>query len=246
LSQPVRYELEGGVARITLDDGKVNAMSLSTLEALHSAFDRAAADDAVVLLTSGRERIFSAGFDLKVFAAGNPEASLAMVRAGAELALKLLGHPAPVVTVCAGDAYPMGAFLILASDVRIGVAGPHRIGFNEVAIGIAVPSFALALGRYRLAPAWLDRTAVMGEMYSFSDAVTAGFLDRLVAPADFEAEVSKSLDHALRIHRGPHAVVKSRLRQPTMKAMREAIDAELTLEAYGGRAAGAEVIASGR
>lgn len=241
MNQPVGYELEGGVARITLDDGKVNAMSLSTLEALHAAIDRAAADDAVVLLTSGRDRIFSAGFDLKVFAAGDPEASLAMVRSGAELALKLLGHPAPVVTVCAGEAYPMGAFLLLASDVRIGVAGPHRIGLNEVTIGIAVPSFALALCRYRLTPAWLDRTAVMGEMYALGDAVAAGFLDRVVTPAALEAEVARSLEHALRIHRAPHAVVKSRLRQATMTAMRDAIDAELTVEAYDRRASGAAV-----
>lgn len=237
MNEPVHYEYRAGVARITLDDGKVNAMSLAMLEALHAALDRAAGDRAVVLLRSGRERIFSAGFDLKVFASGDAATSLAMVRAGAELALKLLGHPAPVVTVCAGDAYPMGAFLLLASDVRIGVDGPHRIGFNEVAIGIAVPSFALALGRYRLTPAWLDRTALTGEMYTLDDAVAAGFLDRVVAPPELEVEVARSLDQVLRIDRASHSLVKSRLRRATIAAMRDAIDAELTIEAYSARAA---------
>lgn len=237
MTQPVHYELHSGVARITLDDGKVNAMSLATLEALHSALDRAAADEAVVLLSSGRERIFSAGFDLKVFAGGDPGAVRAMVRSGAELALKLLGHPAPVVAVCSGDAFPMGAFLLLASDIRIGVEGSYRIGLNEVAIGIAVPSFALALARHRLTPAWLDRTALMGEMFSPPDAVTAGFLDRLVAPADIEAEVARSLDQALRIHRASHAIVKSRLRGATMSAMRHAIATEPAPHVNGARAA---------
>jgi enoyl-CoA hydratase len=66
-----------------------------------------------------------------------------MVRLGAELAVRVLGFPYPVVTACPGHAYPMGAFLLLASDIRIGADGPYRIGLNEVAIGIPVPTFGL-------------------------------------------------------------------------------------------------------
>ena len=39
----------------------------------------------------------------------------------------------------------MAAFLLLASDIRIGADGPFRIGLNEVAIGIPVPTFGLEL-----------------------------------------------------------------------------------------------------
>lgn len=242
MSQLVSYDLSDGVARIRMDDGKLNVMTPAMLAALHAAFDRAAADAAIVLFSSGRAGIFSAGFDLKVFAANDPEASSAMVTAGAELAAKLLAHPAPVVTVCQGHAYPMGAFLVLASDIRIGVAGPHRIGFNEVAIGIPVPSFALALGRYRLAPAWLDRTAVTGEMLGFEDAREAGFFDRLVGPEAVEAAVAEALAVARRVHRPSHVMVKRRLRGPTLEAMRAAIAAELTVEAYRRRAAGGPTV----
>src|SRR5262249_3464405 len=153
----IHYQLEAGVARIAIDDGKVNAMSLPMLQALDAAFDRAARDEAMVLLRSTRPGIFSAGFDLKVFAANDARASVAMVRAGAELALRVLSFPAPVLAVCEGHAFPMGAFLLLASDIRIGLDGPFKIGLNEVAIGIPVPSFALELARQRLAPAYLTR-----------------------------------------------------------------------------------------
>ena len=65
MAEIVRYEFDGGVATITLDDGKVNALSLDMLRRIDEALDRAEADEAVVVLT-GREGRFSGGFDLGV------------------------------------------------------------------------------------------------------------------------------------------------------------------------------------
>ena len=62
----VEYELEGRVARITMDDGKANVFSVAMLRSLHAAFDRAEVDHALVVL-SGRPERFSAGFDLGAF-----------------------------------------------------------------------------------------------------------------------------------------------------------------------------------
>lgn len=237
MSQLANYELSDGVARITMDDGKVNAMSLAMLETLHGAFDRAAREEAqIVVLRSARPGIFSAGFDLKVFASGDAAASVAMVRAGAELALKLLSFGAPVVSVCAGHAFPMGAFLILASDVRIAADAPYRIGFNEVAIGIAVPTFALEIGRQRLTPATLSRTAATGEMFALRDAAPLGFFDHLVAEHEMDAAVARAVAGLKQIHLPSHALTKRRLRAGAIAAVRAAIDAELTVEAFVGRA----------
>ncbi|MDF1735365.1 MAG: crotonase/enoyl-CoA hydratase family protein [Minwuia sp.] len=231
MTDPVTFETRDGVSRIAMDDGKVNLMTLAMLQALHDAFDRAAEHELPVLL-QGREGVFSAGFDLKVFASGDMAASHAMVRAGAELALKVLAFPRPVVSVCTGHAFPMGAFLLLASDVRIGVEGPHRIGLNEVAIGIPVPSFGIELARQRLTPAWLSRTVTTGEMFSPNDAATAGFLDRVVPQPDLERSTAKVLEAVRQIHLPSHATVKPRLRGSATAAVRAAIDAEITLEAY--------------
>jgi enoyl-CoA hydratase len=69
ISTLVSYRLRDSVATISMDDGKVNALSRTLLTELGAAFDRAAADGAVVML-AGREGIFSAGFDLPVLRAG--------------------------------------------------------------------------------------------------------------------------------------------------------------------------------
>ena len=63
----VRYERSGAVSTITMDDGKVNALSTDMLQELNAALDQAEVDDAIVVLT-GRDGIFSAGFDLAVLA----------------------------------------------------------------------------------------------------------------------------------------------------------------------------------
>lgn len=227
----VRYTLDDGVARVVIDDGKVNVMSLAMLRALDTALDRAERDGVIVCLSSARP-VFSAGFDLKVFAAGDENGSQKMVQAGAELALRLLGHPHPVLGVCSGHAYPMGAFLLLACDVRIAAEGAWRIGLNEVAIGIPVPSFALELARSRLTPAALARTALTGRMVEPAEGLTAGFFDSVVAPGALAAEVEAALTLLKAAHRPSHATTKRRLRAAAIASVRAAIDAELTPEAY--------------
>jgi len=228
----VSCEVRDGIAWINLDDGKVNVMSSAMLGEIAAAFDRAEASADIVVLRSARPGIFSAGFDLKVFAAGDAPRSLEMVRAGAELALRLMSFPLPIIGVMEGHAFPMGTFLLLACDVRLGARGPHRMGLNEVAIGIAPPGFAIELARSRLHPAWLSRTATLGEMYEPDEALAAGLLDRVVAPELIEATLGEITTALRAIHKPSHATAKKRLRQSAMDAMRAAIERELTLSAY--------------
>ncbi len=232
MSKRLTYRLEEGVARITMDDGKVNAMSVAMLRDLGAAFDEAERAEAIVVLRSARTGIFSAGFDLKVFAANDIEGSLEMVKTGAELALRLMSYPFPTVGVMEGHAFPMGTFLLLACDVRLGARGAHRMGLNEVAIGIPPPGFAIELARSRVHPAWLSRTATLGEMYEPDDAVVAGFLDRAVSADAVDASLADALKMLRSIHMPSHALAKERLRRPAIAAMRVAIDSELTLAAY--------------
>jgi enoyl-CoA hydratase len=215
-----------------MNDGKVNVMSCAMLSALHGAFDCAEKDAAVVVLTSAREGIFSAGFDTKVLGRKEPQAVYDMVKSGAELAARVLSFRKPVVAACNGHAFPMGAFLLLAADIRIGAEGPFKIGMNEVAIGIPVPGFGLELGRQRLIPAYLQRTALTGEMFAPQDAMTAGFLDRVVSAELLQATAETHARALTKIDLVSHASTKERLRHAAVRSVRAAIDAEITMEAY--------------
>ncbi len=149
------YELNDSIATITLDDGRVNVLSPRMLSDINGALDRAEADDAIVVL-AGRPGVFSAGFDLKILRAGGDEA-LAMLRAGFELAARVLSFPKPVVVACSGHAIAMGVFLLLSGDYRVGAAGPYKITANEVAIGLTMPRTAVEICRQRLALAHFNQ-----------------------------------------------------------------------------------------
>jgi len=216
--------IRDGVAHITLDDGKVNAMSTAMLEDIGEALEAAEAAGAIAVLY-GREGIFSAGFDFATFARG-PEAAVEMVEAGARLVERVLRLPLPVVTVCTGHAYPMGAFLLLAADVRIGVDGPWRIGLNEVAIGLTVPRFAIELARHRLSAPGLARVST-APLFGPAEALRHGFLDRVVAAAELDEAVRGEVERLRGLHLDHFAPTKARVNEPVAEAVAAALEAEL-------------------
>ena len=133
----VQYDQRDGVATIRIDDGKSNALSPLVFRELNRALDRAEADRAIVILT-GRESVFSAGFDLKVMQRGGTQA-LRMLGAGFALTARIMSYPHPVIAACNGHSLAMGVFLMLSADYVVGARGDFRIAANEVAIGITLP-----------------------------------------------------------------------------------------------------------
>src|SRR3712207_4645164 len=229
MDSPVRYEVGDGVATITMDDGKVNALSPAMLAAVEGALDRAAEDGAVVVL-QGREGTFSAGFHLPTLRTGGPEAT-DMVRGGLELAARLLAFPRPVVVACTGHAVAMASFLLLSGDLRLGAAGSFRIQANEVAIGLTMPRTAIELCRQRLTPAAFSRAVLLSEAFGPQEAVGPGFLDRVVEPAALREEARTAAVALTALDRTAHEASKRRAREGTLRAIQAAIAddaAELT------------------
>ena len=243
MSESVRYERAGPVAIITMDDGKVNSLSLSTLAALNEAFDQAEQDKAAVVLT-GRAGVFSGGFDLGTFKEGG-EALHQMLKGGAELASRVMAFPMPVVSACSGHCIAMGVFLEMSADMRLGAAGPFKYVANEVAIGLTMPRFAIEIARPRLTPSHFNLALVLANVYSPDTAVEAGFLDRVVPADQLLEQATQTATQLCKLNLGAHAASKLLVRERALQALRDAIDVELgTYEAFtetmerGMRAAG--------
>jgi enoyl-CoA hydratase/carnithine racemase len=224
MTNKTRVEIEDGIAWITMDDGKVNALSTEMMSEVGGALDAAEAAGAVTVLT-GREGIFSAGFDLATFKRGL-SASVEMVRAGAQLIERLLMFPYPVVTLCTGHAYPMGAFLMLSADVRFAVAGPWRIGMNEVAIGMTVPRFAVELARHRLTPPGFARITTAA-MFAPEEALRLGYVDRVLNANALDAAAKEEASRLRALDMPSYAATKARINEPALSAIRTAVDAEI-------------------
>jgi enoyl-CoA hydratase len=221
----VTYASDDVISTITMDDGKVNVLSIAMLRALHQAFDRAEDDGTVVVLT-GRPGCFSAGFDLGVLR-DEPEHVAELLRLGATMAERILSFPAPVVVACTGHALPAGAFLLMSADTRIGADGPFKLGLNEVRIGLTLPWFAVALARHRLTPAAFDRAAVTGTLLDPGAALEAGLLDSVVAPAALAGTAHAAAEDLTGVDRAAHGATKLRVRQQVLTELRQAITTEL-------------------
>lgn len=217
------YESAGGVAVIAMDDGKANVLSPAMLASINAALDKVG-DHEVVVLT-GRPGMFSAGFDLSVLQSGGP-ASFEMLMGGFALSRRLLSWPTPVIIACSGHAIAMGVFLVLSGDYRIGVRGPYKLTANEVAIGLLMPRTAIEICRQRLTPAAFNRAVLLAEVFGPDEAVSAGFLDRVVDPADLMDESQRAAAQFAALSMGAHAGSKARVRQAALDAMDAAISAD--------------------
>jgi len=178
----VTSERQGDVAVIRLDDGKANALGFEIVDGLAGALDDAA--DAKAVCIVGRPGRFSAGFDLSVM---RSDRMLELMTKGAGLALRLVGHPTPVVLGVTGHALAMGGVLLLTADWRVGAEGDFKLGLNEVRIGLFVPPFAADLAAYRLSPRHLTEAVQLAEVYDPRRARDAGFLDEVVDPEQVDA-----------------------------------------------------------
>lgn len=184
-SQTVTSEIhdDHGVAVITVDDGKANALSSEVIAAVSSAVGKACSDDKVgAIVIAGRDGRFSGGFDLSVMQSGDWSAIVNLVADGGELVRTLYGCDRPVVAACGGHAVAAGALMLLGCDVRVGGDGPYKIGLNEVAIGMVLPDWAMTMVRERIALRHHQRCVATAHLYTPTDAVHAGFLDHVVAP----------------------------------------------------------------
>ena len=216
MPDPVTYSLADGIATLAMDDGKANAMAPAMSAALNAGLDRATADKARAVIIRGRPGLLCGGFDLKIIR-GEDEALKAQMRnAGMDLLKRLYLAPQPIVFAVTGHAVAMGALLLFAGDIRIGLAGDFRIGLNETSIGLSLPIAGIELARDRLLPTALSAAVINANLYAPSDAVTVGYLDAVADTSGFDQTVLDAAQALAELDPEAFAETKRRVRQPTL------------------------------
>ncbi|GFM83776.1 enoyl-CoA hydratase [Pseudomonas cichorii] len=224
MSDLISYQLEDGIATLTLNNGKVNAISPDVIAAFNAALDQAETDRAVVIVT-GQPGILSGGYDLKVMTS-SAEAAIGLVAQGSTLARRMLAHPFPIIVACPGHAVAKGAFLLLSADYRIGVEGPFNIGLNEVQIGMTMHHVGIELARDRLSKSAFHRSVINAEIFDPKGALDAGFLDKVVSVDELLATARAAAVQLKKINMNAHRKTKLKAR----KALLDTLDAAIELD----------------
>lgn len=225
MTEVVEIHIEDSVATITIQNGKVNAISHQVIDELNAALDKAQEAKSVVVLT-GKPGMLSGGYDLKVMKESMSSA-MQLVEKGSRLSRRLLAFPYPVLVACPGHAVAKGAFLLLSADYRIGVDGDFKIGLNEVAIGMSMHDAGVEIARGRLAPVFFNRSVILAEMVSPQDAISAGFLDKVVSQEKFAPTVKFIAQAMTKLDMKAHYNTKLKAREGLLSALDNAIEKDI-------------------
>jgi enoyl-CoA hydratase/carnithine racemase len=230
--------IDGHVAELTLNNPAANtftAEGLAELAALVDALNRNPLVYAVVITGKG-EKFFSAGADLKSFAAGDKvQARLMAQRFGA--AFEALQQARPVV-IAAINGYAMGGGLecALACDLRI-AEEQAQMALPETSVGLLCCGCGTQTLPWLVGEGWAKRMILTNERVNAETALRIGLVEQVVPRG-------QALTAALEIARratclSPRAVTFSKelihqARQGTPRAAALALERERFVDLFDG------------
>jgi enoyl-CoA hydratase len=217
---------DDGVAVITLDNPKVNALTTGLLQRLHEIVDTLATDLPGAVMVTGGERIFAAGADISQFGGPEEARTIGATIHGALDALAAL--PRFVVAAVGGYALGGGCELALACDYRI--ASERAVfGQPEILLGI-IPGGGGTQRLPRLVgPARGKELILTGRQVKADEALRIGIADEVVAPDHLH---ERALALAAEVARGPlsaQALAKRAVDDGLSGSLRPGLDLEREL-----------------
>jgi enoyl-CoA hydratase len=120
----------------------------------------------------------------------------------------------------------MGVFITASADYVVAAEGPFKIGANEAEIGLPMPRSMTEVCRSRLSPPHFNRAMVTAQIFTPSEAVAAGFADRVVPAADLAKDAMAVATRMAKFNRRAFIATKHGVREPVLKAVREGLEVD--------------------
>ena len=223
----VLYEVEGSVARITLNrPEKRNALGESLVSQLKESLRRANADDSIrAIVIRGAGTDFCSGADLAALqkiAEGSVADNTADARSLMEVFTLIREVSAPVVAAVHGRALAGGCGLASACDIVLASASA-RFGYPEVKIGF-VPAMVAATLRRNVSEKRAFELLTLGQEISADDARDIGLVNRVFPDDSFESETTAFVEGFQKMSGSAVALAKKLLYQMDGLAFRDALE----------------------
>jgi enoyl-CoA hydratase/carnithine racemase len=190
--ETLHVEVEGAVGQLTLRrPEKLNPLSTHTLVELAAAarwFDQQ--PGVKVVIVRGAGRAFSAGADLTSFAGPQQESTRSAADRGRQMADALEAMHAISVVAIQGWCVGGGLVLAAACDLRV-AAEDARFSIPEVDLGIPLAWGGIPRLVREIGPALTKELVLTCRPFDAAEARAAGFLNRVVPPAELEPAVQE-------------------------------------------------------
>ncbi|MGA8988447.1 3-hydroxyacyl-CoA dehydrogenase NAD-binding domain-containing protein [Aeromicrobium sp.] len=196
MTEAVRYEVEGGIVNLVIDDPSqsANTMNQAYADSMAAAVDRlvseiAADGDAITgVIVSSAKKTFFAGGDLKLMVQSTPADSQRLFDEveGIKATLrKLETCGKPVVAAINGAALGGGLEIALAAHHRIAVDGGYMVGLPEATLGLLPGGGGVTrtVRMFGISDA-LMKFLLQGTQMRPAKALSEGLVDEVVASQD--------------------------------------------------------------
>ena len=201
MNAPIRTEIEApyvlredkdGVATLTLNRGdRLNPLSREMLAAIQTELDRLADDKtARVVVLAGAGKHFCAGHDLREMRAHPDKAwQKALFDQCSEMMLSLVRLPQPVIARVQGVAVAAGCQLVSMCDLAV-ASEEAKFALPGIKSGIFCTTPGVGVAR-NLSRKHALEMLFTGDQIDAQTALSWGLVNRVVAPANLDAEVEK-------------------------------------------------------
>ena len=227
----IDIKLNDGIAIVTMNHGKANALDIEFCDALAARFSELKTSNARAVVLTGQGKIFSAGVNLKRLSEGGADYIRRFLPALHRLYDAAFFHPKPVIAAVNGHAIAGGAVLACCADRRIMARDSGRIGVTEILVGVPFPALAFEVVRFAVPPRHLSEFTLTGATYATDAALKRGWIDELAEPDDL-LEDALAVAHELAMLSPPaFAQTKLQIRQAVAERLQrngEATDMAVT------------------
>ena len=214
---------ENDISIIKLDDGKANAFSYNMLSQVNDLLKKVPRDSGALVIT-GREGLFSGGFDLKTLATGDMEKITKMVQLGYRLLLELFSFDRPIVAAVSGHSIALGLFVTCSADYRIAIDGKYVCQANEVRNNMDIPTQIMEIIRARVNKKYFYSAVYHSDAYSVQDSIEVGYIDEVVSEDQFMERVMEKAKELATLPHPFYANTKKTAQEDVRQKIADAID----------------------
>ncbi len=221
----LNQRVEDGIIFCEFDNGKVNTLTLETLELLDKSITRAEAEASIKgMILTGAGKAFSAGFDLSLFAGfKDHDHAVSFFEREEEVLQNLFMCKKPVVSAINGHAIAGGLIFALASDYRIAKNHPKiKLSMSEIKLGISLTITMSEIVRFGMDSNRAFRDIIYsGDIFDVTRGTELGFIDEL---ADEENLIPRAVEVINGWSGNPGSAftgLKERLKGPVYKQIKD-------------------------
>jgi 3,2-trans-enoyl-CoA isomerase len=182
----------GQIRELKMNRPPVNAMDPELLTAIRDSVRAAADDGCRAIVLSGREGMFSAGLDLPTLLGLDEDDLRDAFDVFFEAMHAVVSSPIPIAAAITGHSPAGGAVFATFCDWRVMADGKFGFGFNEVAVGLTLPSIVHKAIVHAAGPRVAELMSVTGRMVGPREAMAMGLVDWVSQPGEV---VAKAIEH---------------------------------------------------